>query len=115
MSDTEREYFIQYGRDDVDYHTWYGDFPKRLAKMYTREELAAQLHKARGAMPTATTQHLRAVSGTTSMHSKSQRRAQSRNVVQGASETCLSLRVALEIHDLFPEHALHPAPAREGM
>lgn len=95
----------QYGRDDVDYSTWYSDWMKRLAKTYTKAEIEKRLGVAADAVAKAARTHLRAVQATHSMSSQSQRRAQSRNVVAASGEERIALSGALEIHELFPEHA----------
>lgn len=100
------DYERKYGRDDVDYHTWYSDWSKRLARTMTREQILHALGANQQDVGRATQAHLRAVQSTTSMSSNSQRRAQSRNVVAAEGEKGIALSGALEIHDLFPEHAL---------
>lgn len=95
----------QYGREDVDYATWYSDWSKRLAKLHTRAELERMLRETEAALQRATGAHHRAVAATTSMTSQSARRAHARNVVSGEGERRSALRGAIEIHDLFPEHA----------
>lgn len=94
----------KYGRDDVDYATWYSDWMKRLAKAHTRAELEKQLGVNRKEGNKAATSHLRAIERTTSMTSNSQRRAHSRNTVTLSYETRVALEGALEIYELFPEH-----------
>lgn len=96
--------YRQYGRDDVDYHTWYSDWMKRLAKHHTRAELEALLHGKESEVRSASRRHLSAIQDTSSMSGQSQRRAQTRNVVAAAGEYAIALRGALEIYDLFPEH-----------
>jgi hypothetical protein len=94
----------QYGREDVDYRTWYSDWMKYLAQCYTRAELEVMLHGKRREASIASAQHLRAIQATTSMQGQSQRRARTRNVAAAAGEYAIALRGALEIYDLFPEH-----------
>lgn len=94
----------QYGREDVDYATWYSAWHKRLALEHTRAELAAMFNKADGETKKASRSHLRAIQATASMTGCSQRRAQTRNTVFAASELRLAVDAALEIYDLFPEH-----------
>jgi phage FluMu gp28-like protein len=96
---------IQYGRDDVDYHTWYGDWPRQLARDLTRPAIERELGIASAAVSDASRRHLRAVQASTSMASQSSRRAHARNVVAATGERRSALRGALEIHYLFPEHA----------
>lgn len=95
---------IQYGREDVDYHTWYGDWSKQMAKHMTRPEIERELGLASAAVSDAARQHLRAVQATTSMTGQSMRRAHARNVVKATGDRRIALRGALEIYYLFPEH-----------
>lgn len=101
MSDYERKY----GREDVDYETWYSDWMKQLARRHTRVELERLLGIKSAEASKAAQSHLRAIQATTSMQSNSQRRAQTGNVVRAAGDYMIALNGALEIHDLFPEHA----------
>lgn len=94
----------QYGRDDVDYETWYSPWMKRLALSNTREELELRLHGCKADAERAGMVHLRAIEATTSMTGCSARRAHARNVVAAAGDTAIALRGALEIYELFPEH-----------
>lgn len=95
----------QYGRDDVDYESWYSDWMKLLARTHTKTELQMRLSgsAAKGRMATAA--HLRAIEATTSMGGQSARRAHSRNVAAAAGDERIAIEGALEIHDLFPERA----------
>jgi len=43
------------------------------------------------------------------MQSQSQRRAQTGNLTRAAGDKAIAIRGALEIHDLFPEHARRSA------
>lgn len=95
----------KYGRDDVDYDTWYNPWMKQLALRYTRDELEDQLYGAGREAKRAAGAHLRAIEKTTSMRGRSQARAQTRNVAAAAGDFKIALDGALEIHDLFPEHA----------
>lgn len=107
MTDKDRiiEYLgIQYGRSDVRYETWYSDWSKSLARRMSIDDILRELEGADAEVAHAARIHLRAVDATTSMHSQSQRRAQSRNVVRAAGERKSALRGALEIHVLFPEY-----------
>lgn len=94
----------QYGREDVDFETWYSPWSKQLAQNYTRAELEKRLGIASENSAKAARSHLRAIQATHSMTSQSQRRAQSGNVVAATGEEKIALRGALEIYDLFPEH-----------
>lgn len=103
----------QYGRQDVSYDTWYGDWMKRLALTSTRAELEARIGKASAAGQKAARSHLRAIDATHSMQSNSQRRAQTGNVVAALGDERIAIGGALEIYDLFPEHtkeAMEVAP-----
>lgn len=69
---TDRDHYSmrQYGREDIDYASWYTPWMQRLARSHTAEELQRRLH--------------------------------------GVSTECrlaMALEGALEIHELFPEHA----------
>lgn len=103
----------QYGRDDVDYATWYSDWMKSLARQHTRAKLEVMLHGKRSEAQRAARSHLRAIEATTSMQSQSQRRAQTGNVVTAVGEHRIALRGALEIYDLFPEHTKEGATTEE--
>ena len=96
---------IAYGRDDVDYETWYSEWMKNLALLHTLPQLEQMLFGGRETARKTAQSHLRAVDATTSMHSQSQRRAQTRNSMAAASDLVLAIRGAIEIHVLFPEHA----------
>lgn len=93
-----------YGRNDIEYATWYTQWHKRLALDYTRDELVSKLNKADSDAKKASGLHLKAVQATASMNGCSQRRAQTRNTVFAASELRMAIRAALEIYDLFPEY-----------
>lgn len=95
----------KYSRDDVDYDTWYSDWMKRLAKQNTQSQLEHMLGGAQADVKQATRQHLRAVQKTHSMTSNSAARAHGRNRVEASGEAAIAIRGALEIHELFPEHA----------
>lgn len=95
----------QYGREDVSYDTWYNPWMKQLAAHYTRSELEAQLHGTRRESRKAGEAHERAIKRTSSMQSNSQRRAHTRNVAAAVGDRAIALSGAIEIHDLFPEHA----------
>lgn len=95
----------QYGREDVDYDTFYTDFMKHLAKTYTKEELLDKLNKETNTIKKATKTHLVSIEKSTSMRSNSSSRASSRQSVSGHSLNISYISGALEIHDLFPEFA----------
>ena len=94
----------QYGRNDIEYATWYSGWHKRLALDYTRAELAQIFNRADSNAKKAARSHLNAIQSTSSMTGCSQRRAQTRNTVFAASELRMAVDAALEIYDLFPEH-----------
>lgn len=61
--------------------------------------------EARGASES----HLKAIQATGSMQGNSSRRAHARNVAAAAGETIIAIKGAIEIHELFPEHAKQSA------
>jgi len=89
----------------IDYETRYSEYSKSLAKNYSKSELEKSIAKIETEMPRATSAHLRAIEKTSSMQSNSQHRAKSRQVVDGLADEKRSLLAALEICELFPEHA----------
>ena len=95
----------QYGREDVDYTTWYSDWMKALARQNTIEELEAMLCGKQREASKAAASHHRAIQRSTSMNSNSAARAHARNSTAAAGESAIAIRGALEIHELFPEHA----------
>ncbi len=105
----------KYGRDDIDYDDWYPSWMKQLARSYTRDELVRMLGKTGNEAARAVSSHHAAIARTTGMQSQSQRRAQTGNLARGLGDRAIAIRGALEIHDLFPEHAkaapVSPAPA----
>lgn len=94
----------QYGRDDVDYVTWYTPWSKQYALIHTRAEIEKMLGMQTKRLHSASESHCNAVAATTSMTGQSQRRAHTRNTTALSSDMILALRAALEIYDLFPEH-----------
>lgn len=96
----------KYGRNDVDYGTWYSEWMKMLARTKMRAELEKMLGVASASGRSASRTHLRAIERTGSMTGRSQARAHARNLVAASGDTQIAVRGALEIHDLFPEHAL---------
>lgn len=99
----------QYGREDVSYENWYSSWMKQLARIHTRVEIEHRLGIAVVDGAKAAAAHLRAIQATNSMEGQSQRRAQARNVAAATGDERIALSGALEIHELFPEHA---KPAR---
>jgi hypothetical protein len=95
----------QYGRSDVDFETWYSSWMKSLATQFTRDELENKRYVVKREALKAGASHLRAIESSTSMTSNSARRAHARNVVAAAGDYAIALDGAIEIHDLFPEHA----------
>lgn len=95
----------KYGREDVDYESFYSPWMKRLALAHTKAELERQLYGASAEASRAAKSHLRAVEASHSMSGQSMRRAHARNVTAAAGDTAIALRGAIEIHDLFPERA----------
>lgn len=106
---------IQYGRDDVDYSSWYSDWMRRLARQHTIDDLARMLLGTRAESHQAAARHLRAVEASHSMSGQSMRRAHARNVVVASGDTAIALRGAIEIHALFPEHARPAGAGRAGV
>jgi len=99
----------QYGRDDVVYADWYNPWMKLLAKSHTVAELQSMLHGASAEAVKHAGQHLRAIQKTGSMTGNSAARAHSRNNVAASGDKKIALQGALEIHELFPEHAKQSA------
>lgn len=93
----------QYGRDDIDYETWYTPWMKLLAKTCSKESLEGKLFGNSLNAKKAGLYHLRAIEGSCSMQGNSSRRASTRNAVAALGEFGISLRGALEIYELFPE------------
>ena len=92
-----------YGREDVDYETWYSDWMKRLALSHSKAELEKMLGKTQTSLEKSVKSHLSAIEATHSMTSNSGRRAKSRNSVAMDSETSGAIKGAIEIYELFPE------------
>lgn len=95
----------QYGRDDVVYADWYNPWMKLLARSHTVFELQSMLGGASVDSVKYAGQHLRAIQKTGSMTGNSAARAHARNNVAASGEKKIALQGALEIHELFPEHA----------
>lgn len=95
----------QYGREDVEYDSWYSDWMKVLARTKTRKQLESMLGTSARDAAAGAASHLRAIEATGSMTGCSQRRAQMGNATSAAGEKMIAVSGALEIHDLFPEHA----------
>lgn len=95
----------QYGRDDVAFASFYSDWMKTLARTKTKAELERLLTGKQLEASRASRSHLRAIESTTSMQSQSMRRAHSGNVCAAAGDYAIAISGAIEIHELFPEHA----------
>lgn len=94
----------QYGREDVDYETWYGQWSKDLARNRTLAELKAMLHGKSAEAKRGASSHERAIRRSTSMQSQSAARAHAKNVTVAAGDAAIAIRGAIEIYELFPEH-----------
>lgn len=94
----------QYGRDDVEYATWYSTWMKQLAANYSKDELETMLHGALQESKKHAAQHLAAIEKSGSMQGNSSHRASSKSCVAATGEKATALRGAIEIHELFPEH-----------
>lgn len=95
----------QYGREDVDYATFYTPWMQSLALNHTREELERMALMKSAESHRGAASHLRAIQKSSSMQGNSSTRAQTRNVMAAAGDAVYAARGALEIHDLFPEFA----------
>lgn len=95
--------------NDVDFDNWYSTWSRQLAKANTAEELVAKLAKAERDARKAAMAHLRAIERTHSMTGCSQARAHARNTTAAAGDYIIALSGAIEIHQLFPEHAKQQA------
>jgi len=95
----------QYGRDDIEYMDWYSNWMKQLAKKHSKKELSNLYNGTSLDIKKYAVQHLRAIEKTSSMSGNSQARAQSRNNVAASGEYRIAISGAIEIHELFPEHA----------
>ena len=96
----------QYGRDDVNYDTWYTDWMKQLAKKHTRAELETMLGIRSAEVKKAARSHLKAIERSGSNLQNSSRRASTWNATAVAYDYRVAIDGALEIYDLFPEHTL---------
>ena len=103
------DWIRQYGRQDVNYDTWYSQWMKDLARNNSRAEIEKLLGRKTKEVAAAASAHLRAIDATTSMTSQSARRAHARNAVAAAGEYRAALNGALEIYDLFPEYTKEAA------
>lgn len=101
----------KYGRDDVDYATFYTGWMKRLAQWHTLDELRVMAGHTESAASNAAKSHMSAVQKTGSMQGNSSARARTRMSLEGASERAFALSGAIEIHELFPEFA---KPTNQG-
>lgn len=99
----------QYGRDDVVFADWYNPWMKLLARTHTVAELESMLQGASADATKHAGQHLRAIQKTGSMTGNSSARAHARNNVAASGDKKIALQGALEIHELFPEHAKDPS------
>lgn len=95
----------QYGRDDVEYETWYSAWMKRLAKANTKPELEKMYSGKKVDAINAGVRHLKTIEKTGSMRGNSMARAHARNVCAAAGDYAIALNGAIEIHELFPEEA----------
>ena len=95
----------KYGRDDVEYESFYSNWMKDLAKRHTKEQLENLYGTTANQAAKDASSHLRAIESSTSMTSQSARRAHTRNVVAASSDYKYALSGAIEIHELFPEFA----------
>ncbi|QSL63961.1 hypothetical protein G0D86_29685 (plasmid) [Burkholderia multivorans] len=99
----------QYGRDDVQFDSWYSEWMKQLAATYTLDELHRMLEATESEALRACKRHHESIRKSTSMQSCSARRAHARNLVEAAGERRIAIAGAIEIHELFPEHAKQSA------
>ena len=90
----------QYGRDDIDYETWYSKHSKELAATYTVAELRAKLGNARDVGEGYSRQWL-----SRRLRTQSDRVRNMAIDAGIAGQEASDIRSALEIHELFPEHA----------
>jgi hypothetical protein len=83
----------------------YSPYARQLASKYTRAQLEAMLQESETATRRYSRQHLGSIKKTTSMQSNSARRANTRNKMSAEWERMNAVRNAIEIHDVWPEHA----------
>jgi hypothetical protein len=95
----------KYGRNDVNYATFYSDWMKSLALRHTRAELELMRDGKQRDARRAASSHLRAIERTGSMAGNSSARANARNCVAAAGDARIAMDGAIEIHELFPEFA----------
>lgn len=81
----------------------YTDFQKRLANEHHIKELIQDFKKHNGDRSLLSSQHLEVVSQTSSMTSKSQARAHSRNNMTSNYQKCQDYKSALELCIYFPK------------
>jgi hypothetical protein len=98
---TERKY----GREDVDYETFYSSWMRQLASNHHKNELEIMLYGAKAAAETSTRTHLNAIQKSSSMTGRSMARAHARNCASLSGDRGIAISGAIEIHELFPEHA----------
>ncbi|MBU9534607.1 hypothetical protein KTE49_29680 [Burkholderia multivorans] len=80
-----------------------------MAATYTLDELHQMLSATEVEGRRACKQHHDAIRKSTSMQSGSARKAHARNLVEGTGERRIAIAGAIEIHELFPEHAKQSA------
>ena len=83
----------------------YTAYARQLAKKHTRKELEAMLQGGNATQEAYAIQHLAAIKKTTSMQSNAARRANARNKLSAQYTKINAIRNAIEIHDVWPEHA----------
>lgn len=92
-------------------HRWkyeeYSPWARQLAKTTSRKELQKELKLCDSQRERLSASHLKAIEKTASMSGCSSRRAATRNSMTGNYERFVAVKNALEIHDLYPEHALN--------
>ena len=89
----------QYGFEDVDYDTWFSDHAKRLAANNSSAELQKMLGEAKDGARN------QAMINLSSSNRAGYEAAQSWNATAGDGDRAIAIQAALEIHELFPEHA----------
>ena len=87
----------QYGRDEIDYDTWFSDQSKALAKDHTVDELRQMLGEASDDADRLSRANLEARNRATD------RAQQTYNAVAAEGQRALAVRGALRIHELFPD------------
>lgn len=95
----------KYGRNDVIYDEFYSSWMKSLASSYSKIELEIMLYGAKSKARESAKCHARAIERTSSMTGNSMSRAHARNSTAAAGDAAIAINGAIEIHELFPEHA----------